>query len=564
MPTTHVQIDTPAGTQTMLLPAGENAPVISSLLRRQGLPLNTRCGERALCDGCLIDLVQGRLRQAVTGQTVTASANAPLQLRGCEYQLLDSPTPVQLRLPARSLLAHEPQVQSEFALQVPYAHDPLLPLQPDGKQTLGVAVDIGTTTVAVMLIDLATGQIVGRASSFNRQMHLGDDVVTRINLCMNNPDQLRQLQSEVVQHTLQPLVTQALRELGHDAADKVHLAGFTLAGNTTMLHLLAGVDPSSLGVAPFTPVFLEHRTLTADEVGLHLPYPATSNHPTTDTTPLHLLPGAAAYIGADLVAGLLSSGLAYDDGPSLLVDVGTNGEILFKHKDRILGCATAAGPAFEGARLHSGIRAGRGAISDITLNANPFAIHTQIIGNDRPIGLCGSAYIDFLAHARRIHLINESGRFDLDAVPDAKEHLKFHDDHASALVIAHGRGQQDLLITETDLASLLQAKAAIAAGIATLLEQAGVKPEEVKTLYLAGGFGTHMDHRNAIACGLLPGFAAEQVKVIGNSSLAGAMLAMLDRGALAEMSRLAKCIEIIELNLVPGFEDRFIDHLMLP
>ncbi|NJL31821.1 MAG: ATP-binding protein, partial [Phycisphaerales bacterium] len=255
---------------------------------------------------------------------------------------------------------------------------------------------------------------------------------------------------------------------------------------------------------------------------------------------------------------------AYDTGPCLLVDVGTNGEILLKHGDRVLGCATAAGPAFEGAGLSSGIRAGRGAISQISFNLNPFEIVTKVIGEDRPIGLCGSAYIDFLSEARAAGLLNPFGRFEPHDVPGASEHFKSHDDHASAMVVARGRGGQALLVTETDIATLLQAKAAIAAGIETLLEQAQVKAAEITTVYLAGGFGTHMDHRHAIACGLLPGFVAEQVKVVGNSSLAGAFLALLDQGAMEEMKKLAMQVEVLELNLVPGFEDRYIDHLQLP
>jgi uncharacterized 2Fe-2S/4Fe-4S cluster protein (DUF4445 family) len=340
-----------------------------------------------------------------------------------------------------------------------------------------------------------------------------------------------------------------------------------------MLHLAAGIDPSSMGIAPFTPVFLEHRTMRAQEMGLSLPAAASvvpgrsaNGAPMAVDPVVHLLPGASAYVGADLVAGILSSGLAYDPGPSLLVDVGTNGEIIFKHGDTLLGCATAAGPAFEGSRLTSGIRAGEGAISGIHFTARPFAVHTQIIGDTKPIGLCGSAYIDFLADARRVGLLSTTGRFDRAFVQAhvPAERMRIGEDDGGMFRVARSNGQRDLLISETDVAALLQAKAAIAAGILTLLAQTGITPAQVKTVYLAGGFGTRMNRDNAMACGLLPGFVARQVQVVGNSSLAGALLALLDSSVLPELERIARRMRIVELNLDPSFEDRYIDQLSLP
>jgi uncharacterized 2Fe-2S/4Fe-4S cluster protein (DUF4445 family) len=382
---------------------------------------------------------------------------------------------------------------------------------------------------------------------------------------------LSRLQQAVIKSTIGPLIAEAIRSAGSALHGPITV--ITFAGNSTMLHLAAGVDPSSMGIAPFTPVFLEHRTMLAHEIGLALPSAAAAvpghsaeGAPLSVDPVVHLLPGAAAYVGADLVAGILSSGLAYDPGPSLLVDVGTNGEIIFKHGDTLLGCATAAGPAFEGSRLTSGLRAGEGAISAINFTARPFAVHTRVIGDTKPIGLCGSAYIDFLADARRVGMLTPTGRFDRDYLhvhvpPDC---LRPGEDDGVMFRVARNSGQRDILVSETDVAALLQAKAAIAAGILTLLSHAGITPERVKTVYLAGGFGTRMNRENAMACGLLPGFNARQVQVVGNSSLAGALLALLDSSVIPELERIAKKMRIVELNLDPSFEDRYIDQLSLP
>lgn len=577
----NLTIETAKGRHVLTVTEPERAWRLSELLRRKHFPLNTRCGQRGLCDGCVIELLAGHLTNMATGETVAGTGQA---LRGCEYRLAHN-GPVTVRIPPRSLLAYEPQVVSEFKTNVPRAHDPLWqqvaipatglagiqrrrPLRsatalPAGAvatleyrddhwlvtgvgaaadaQPLGVAVDIGTTTVALLVCDLRDGRVVAGAANFNRQMHLGDDVLTRINLCSTDPAQLRNLQELIVTDTLQPLLAEALAKAG---ATLAQVRCMTVAGNTTMLHLFAGVDPSPMGLAPFTATFLAHRLLT-------LPgWPFT----------IHLLPGAAAYVGADLTAGAFATGLVYDEGPSLLVDVGTNGEIILKRGNHLSGCATAAGPAFEGAGMTNGVRATAGAIAHIKMQAQPFAIAVDQIGHGLPIGLCGTAYVDFLAAGRASGLLNEHGRF---AAAFADQTMPWKE-YGRALRVATGTGKTDIVVTETDIAGLLQAKAAIAAGILTLLERTGLKPAQIKKLYLAGGFGLHLDRANAIACGLLPGFVPEQIEVVGNTSLAGAYLALLDCGALDEIARAGQKMDVVELNLDPGFEDRYIEQLSLP
>lgn len=661
----RIELETAEGRRLVEAQPPDPAATLSDWLRRQQLPLNTRCGQRGLCDGCMLELVSGRVRHLASGKTIASDGHLTA-LRACEYAACDD-APLVLRVPARSLAAQQAQVVTHFKLNVTHAHDPLfrrlrleagpgagcdagdlatqvsralgggggkpvrvamglkapaaVPGRTQGElwagveyrgdhwlvsslagapgPALGVAVDIGTTTVALFLVDLSNGRILAKAAAFNRQIDLGDNVLTRINLCFSDSTQVRVLQRAIIGATINPLLAQALASAKASAEQVVCVS---LAGNTTMLHLAAGVDPSSMGYAPFTPVFLEHRVLSARELGLvpdadgqieapaadapALPWP----YATAEGPAVHLLPSAAAYIGADLTAGVLACGLVYDNGPSLLVDVGTNGEIILKHGRSLLGCATAAGPAFEGAGLSSGMRAADGAIERIRVNPDELSVEMKVIGDAPPVGVCGSAYIDFMAEGLRSGLLDISGRYSDAAQSRLGDQLFRSKTRGLNLKLAPSPGSEPtcslerpaftpaagaasgagvnsdesyVRISEGDIAALIQAKAAIAAGILTLLANLNLEPKDVKTVYLAGGFGLHIDIPAAIECGLLPGFTPEQVQLVGNTSLAGAYLALLDRGVLDEIVRQAAGLKVVELNLDPNFESRYIDQLML-
>ena len=545
----EVRVHAPSGESSFSVGANERTKRLSELLHQNGLPLNVRCGEEGLCEGCRIELVKGTVLESDTGIPVTAET-APLSILACMHRL--GPESVTLQVSTSSLAFYEPSVLTEFRVNIPYSQDPLW--RSDATESIvltghpiGAAIDVGTTTVSLLLVDLDNGQVLACASTFNHQMYLGDDVVTRINLCLQDPGQVRRLQEALVQKTLRPLLEQAVLEAGIEPRQIVCL---TAAGNTTMLHLLAGEDPSPMGAVPFEPVFLEHRRMPLSAVGMGEPFSSTAT--------LHLLPSAAAYIGADLTAGVIVSGLLYEHGPSLLVDIGTNGEIILKHDDILIGCATAAGPAFEGAGLSHGCRAGSGAISHIHLSTDPFNIMLEVIDDAPPIGLCGSAYIDFLAQGVRLGLLSASGRFTTQHCPEAESRLHVTEGQGMLFEVAPGLG-----ISEADIAKLLQAKAAIAAGILTLLDRAGVSADKVRRLYLAGGFGMNVQVDHAIGCGLLPGMRADQVELAGNSSLAGAYVALVDRHLIPQIAKASQQMQVIELNLDPDFEDRYIDELAL-
>ena len=540
----EIQVHWPDGAPDSNLPAApHSAGNLAERLARGGRPLNTRCGQRGLCGGCTVQLVTGTFHRHEG--TVIA---APTEIKACQGHVPPGATAV-LSVPARSLAAHRPQIVSIFKVNVPTAQDPLVPVVP-GVSDHGFAIDIGTTTVVVALVDLRSGDIVAEHSAFNRQIELGDDVITRIQLA-GTPEKREALRQAIVTRTLVPLTQELCAKAQITLA---RLAGAVIAGNTTMLHLLTGTDPTSLGVAPFRATFTSHRVLEAGALGLTDLPPAM---------PVHLLPGFSAYVGADLVAGCVCTGLLNDAGPSLLVDIGTNGEILLRHGEKLLATATAAGPAFEGGRLVCGTRAVAGAIEHIAFPGDIFPPRLKIIpGASQIVGLCGSAYIDFLAQGRRLALLDPNGRLTATAWAALPVPHRHTNDDGRGIRLTPGAPAS--LVNEADIAHLLQAKAAIAAGILTLLQRAQLRPADVRRLYLAGGFGLHLDVPQAIACGLLPGFAPAQIEVVGNTALGGAWCALNDRAVLTDMIDASTTAEIVELNLEPGFEDAFIDQLALP
>lgn len=537
-----IQVELDSGERRRVPSPGE-ARSLADALAAQGLPLNTRCGQRGLCRGCEVMLCEGSLM--VDG----APVHAPATVQACHARVAG---PATIKIPGRSRIEHRPQVGETFEIAVPYAQEPLFEPVPGGRDT-GFAVDAGTTTVVVLLADLVTGEILSRAGANNAQIRFGDNVVTRIE-AGQRLENLAAMQRAIVGETIQPLLRRACERAGRALT---RVAGGTIAGNTTMLHLLTGEDPTPLGIAPFTPRFVKTRRVRAAEIGL-----AADGLPAE--MPMQLLPGIAGYIGADITAGIFASGMAYDQKPSLLVDIGTNGEIVLQSDGKLFGCATAAGPAFEGCGLCCGMRANDGAVSDLGLRLEPFGLQVETIGNvplARATGICGSAYLDFLATARSGGLLSVTGRFERGGWERLPARHRFTNDTGRAVCLVP---KSDLRISEADVALLLQAKAAIGAGIEILLETAGIAAGQVGRLYLAGGFGMHLNVAHAIAIGLLPGFREDQVRVVGNTSLAGALLALVDRTTLDEMENLRQRVKVIELNLVAGFEDRYIGHLALP
>lgn len=538
-------LEFPEGEREVRVAEGDGRP-LSVLLSEAGVSLNLRCGGRGLCSGCVVDLLEGEL------ETDTGTVRAPASLRSCTARL-SGPGSLRLRPHLRALLGRNPSVVASYSVTAPCEVRPWVAIA-KGFKDLGFAIDLGTTTVVVALVDLGTGAVLGQSGAYNAQVAFGDNVLTRIQLA-GTPGGLEALRLVLVKDTLLPLLKRVCRETGHSLS---HLACGMVAGNTTMLHLLTGEDPSGMGLAPFTPRFLEMREISAGVLGL-----CEAASALDPALPVRLLPGYSAFVGADIVAGVWATGMLLDDRPSVLVDIGTNGEMALHADGRLWVCATAAGPAFEGSGLLAGTRAQEGAISRVRAS-EPLSFDLEVLGHGgraSALGLCGTAYLDFMAEGRRTGLLTPQGRFAPSMLASAPGGVFHPTPHGRALSLVGGGNP---LVGEQDLASLMQAKAALASGLEILLLSAGLAPSDLGCLYLAGGFGLHLDLHSALGVGLFPGFRREQLRVVGNTALAGAIMALVDAQVLSAMEATRTQSTVVELNSHPEFEDRFIDALFLP
>ena len=601
----------------------ENVPekTISEVLEASGIFLNQRCGGVGNCGGCAIVLEQGEF--VVGDKRHAASAARHRDARACKTRAVGGQCVV--RVPSRSLLEVSVSGEVDFelgafqldarvrrtavtlppasladhrsdlerllaelrhrtgldAVEVPLgmtrslsralhsgqreltvtvvADDDrwrvvALHTGDRGDAAYGLALDVGTTTVAGILVDLSSGKVLQRSTRYNDQLTVADDVASRISAAKTDHD-VERLRRLVVHDTVNPIVDSVCRAQGIEPEEICRVA---VAGNTVMVHLLLGLHVTSIGRLPFNPLLRQVGALTVGELGIR------GNR----YAPVTIIPAIAGYVGGDITADIHAADLLSRPDGSLMVDIGTNCEMVLRQGAELVCCAAPAGPAFEGAGLLHGCRASNGAIERITIGPGlQFAI--GCIGDRAPTGVCGSAIIDFIAMGYRCGLINRAGRMDVALLMRhqryARVELAGRTIHACVIVPADAdHGQSEILITEADIAEILQAKAAIYAGIKTLLAQRGEALQSIPQLVLAGGFARHIDIENAICIGLLPELPIDRFKVIGNAALAGAYLALVDGRAGGAMRELHTRPHVIELNLVDSFESSFIESLFLP
>jgi uncharacterized 2Fe-2S/4Fe-4S cluster protein (DUF4445 family) len=434
----------------------------------------------------------------------------------------------------------------------------LLDFEPGNTEwdSFGVAIDLGTTTLVAALLDLATGRQVRIASRLNPQTRFGDDVLTRILLARNRLDGLEQLQ-RLVGGALDEMIGELCEATGI-VRRQVYQA--TLAGNTTMQQIFCGIDPGPLGEVPFVPAVRQGLVFPAAEAGLQI-------HPRGR---VHVLPIIGAFVGGDIVGGILATGLAASTSPTLLIDIGTNGEIVLAADGRLTATSTAAGPAFEGARIAQGMRASHGAIEKVVVDRE---LQIHVIGHVPPVGLCGSALIDATAELLRHGIITPQGRLltpgELPAgvLPDLARRIEVRDREA-AFVLAEGptaAGGKKVALTERDVREVQLASGAIRAGIELLLKRQGLRPKDLDRVFLAGGFGNYLRRGNARRIGLLPPeIEPPRIRYQGNTSLAGARLAGLSRSCRQACEELAARTEHVDLSLEPDFATVFAEAMLFP
>jgi len=402
----------------------------------------------------------------------------------------------------------------------------------------GAAVDIGTTTVVLYLYDLDTGRRAGVVSGMNAQKAFGADVISRMSYCMENEGGLARL-SALIRGQINGM-------LGSFGELKYDIGELTVAGNTVMQHIFAGIDPSGMAAAPFTPATLFGDFYTPGALGVDLDPGAR----------VYMLPAVAGYVGGDITAAIVACGLDQADGFSILIDLGTNGEMAAGGKDRLVCCAVAAGPAFEGADISCGMAGVEGAISALTYKDSAF--ECEVIGGGKPLGLCGSGLIDAIAALLDMGAVDETGRLiDVEEAGDAEwRDLLDEDDEGMRLRICDG-----VYITGRDVRKLQLAKAAVAAGIATLLDEFGKTAENIDNLFIAGGFGSHVDKDSAVAIGLIPQAALGRTISVGNAAGAGASLALRNEGIKKRLADLQGSCEYIELSSSPEFMEHYVENM---
>jgi uncharacterized 2Fe-2S/4Fe-4S cluster protein (DUF4445 family) len=597
--------------------------LLSEAAERAGVILNVACGGKGSCGGCAVDLIAGQFAGA-DGQPITLDGQ-PHRVLSCQTKLLAGP--FHLRVPRHSLVEAGEKVVMDFA------HTPTFQLRPPVKKEhlkltpptledaradlervldalaqrgyeekilasvyvarqaqviakcghdltatlaqdhghwhvvrleagdttgklFGAAVDIGTTTVVVALVDLVAGRIADVASSYNQQIIRCDDVASRISYA-STPKRLEELRDLVVKETINRLLGLLVGRHDLSADDIAHMC---VSGNTVMAHLFCGLSPEGIGGVPFAPI--------TNSPG---PYRAGQLHVAMNPEGMvDISPSSAAYIGGDITSDMYVCGQKQTDQTTVMVDIGTNAEIVVGNRDRLIACAAPAGPAFEGHGVSCGMRAAVGAIDSIRLSDLSCEPVFTVIGKTKPAGICGSGLIDFVAQAYKSGLITKAGRFSPETLakcPRIRRVKQGERELTAYEVVPADRtddGLAPIVVTERDVATLLQAKGVIYAALQIAMKHLGKGFGEVDRFYLAGGFARHIDLDNAVAMGLLPDIPRERYAFVGNGSLAGAFLCLVDSQVRDELPLVASAPQTIELNLDPDFMDAYTMAMFLP
>jgi uncharacterized 2Fe-2S/4Fe-4S cluster protein (DUF4445 family) len=417
------------------------------------------------------------------------------------------------------------------------------------ETAFGYAVDIGTSKIVGQLISLTTGQIVTTHSLENPQMIHGEDVISRITYAASHETGLQELR-DLVTDAISSLLSAACQEADIQSS---HIYEMTWVGNSAMHHILLNIPPLTLAVAPYTPAIKKPLDLSPKELGIHINKGGN----------VHSLPLIAGFVGSDNVADILSTQFNELQELSLLIDIGTNTEVNLGNREGIICCSCASGPAFEGAHIRDGMKAVAGAIERVTIDPSTFEVHSQVIGNQPPVGLCGSAMIDVLAELVRNKIVDHTGRISpqhsQDRIRRRNESLEFVIawDHETAK-------NGDIVITQGDIRELQLAKAAIYTGCTMLLRHRKISSNDIQRVYLAGAFGNYIQPENAIQIGLLLDINPKKVTLVGNAALSGARITLLSQKGRDKAQQIAEQASYIELGAEPAFNKALIAATYLP
>jgi uncharacterized 2Fe-2S/4Fe-4S cluster protein (DUF4445 family) len=413
----------------------------------------------------------------------------------------------------------------------------------------GIAVDIGTTTIAVKLVDMKQGDIISSKTDYNKQIECGLDVISRINYA-RKPERLEELRIKVLE-TINRLIGELA---GLNGIDPDRITSASIAGNTTMVHLLLGIIPEYIRLEPYTPAVYQVPLFNASELGLAV----------SPFTPVHIAPSVGSYLGGDITSGILCTSLAtHSSDVCLFIDIGTNGELVLGNEDFLLGCACSAGPAFEGGSIENGMRASLGAIERVEINKETGLPVYSTIGAVPPAGICGSGIISLVAGLLKTGWIDPAGKLDrarpcraIDAsAKNARYIIAPPEDSPSGKAI---------FVTESDIDNLIRAKAAIFSACRVMLQSVSMDFGDLSKVYIAGGFGRYLDIDKAKTIGLIPDLPAGTFDFIGNSSMIGAYMTLLSKRHREKQQELAGKITYLDLSTEAGYMDQYTAALFLP
>lgn len=416
------------------------------------------------------------------------------------------------------------------------------------KELYGVAVDIGTTKLAVFIVDLLDGGIIFADGIMNPQIRYGEDVISRIGYASQSDENLREIQKAIIDG-INSLIDRGLEETGIRREDLYELVA---VGNTAMHHLFLGLNVRSLGFSPYPPVLGNAYNVRARDLGIRI-NPAGN---------IHTLPNVAGFVGADAIADILASRIHEKERLTLLMDVGTNTEVVLGCKEGLWSCSTASGPAFEGAHIKCGMRAASGAIEKVKIGED-FEVEYNTIDGERARGICGSGIIDAVAEMLKRGVIDMSGKIVLQDHKrirdgaDGKEFvLVFKEDTAS--------GKEDIVITQEDIREIQKAKAAMYAGYMTLMRKSGFRREDLSEIIIAGAFGNYIDPENARTIGMIPELPISKVSFLGNTAGSGARMCLKSVEMRCEAGAIAKAVKYVELAAEPIFEEEYVNAMYMP
>jgi len=415
------------------------------------------------------------------------------------------------------------------------------------KKNYGLAFDIGTTTITSQLVDLNSKKIMGTKATYNKQAAFGDDVITRIIFAAEGGG-LERLHHAVID-TMNNIIRDFVNKHKLNLND---INGVTCAGNTTMMHLLLRVNPKHIRREPYISTANFVPVIRAAEAGVKI----------SPRGLLYCVPGVSTYVGGDITAGVLACGVNESDKFTLLIDVGTNGEIVAGKDEWMVSCSASAGPAFEGSGLSCGMRAQKGAIQVVNMNSN-LNLEFETIGGLRPLGICGSGYVDLLAQLFKHGVIARDGKINAKL---RSPRIRNVDGKNEFIVVfkKDAGADRDVVITEEDIENLKRSKGAIYSAVETLFKKIGLNPNELEKAYIAGGFGTCLNIDNAVTIGLLPDLDRKVYKFVGNTAVVGAHQILLSCEAMKKAEEIARKITYIELSAEPKYMDEYVSSLFFP